>query len=132
MLTQNKHKIKPVRNNFDMNKIIVYGIPNCDTIKKTLDWYKSKNIPVEFVDNKKAGITKEKLADWCKKVGYEVLLNKKSTTWRSLPVEVQQKIVNEKAAIQLMTEYTSIIKRPVIEINNNVIVGFNETYFTKK
>ncbi len=115
-----------------MNKIIVYGIPNCDTIKKTLDWYKNKNIGVEFVDFKKPGITKEKLAYWCKKVGYEILLNKKSTTWRSLAIEMQQKIINEKAAIQLMQEYTSLIKRPVIEINNIVIVGFNETYFTKQ
>ena len=115
-----------------MNKIIVYGIPNCDTIKKTLDWYKNKNIDVEFVDFKKSGITKEKLGYWSKKVGYEILLNKKSTTWRSLETATQQKIINEEAAIQLMLEYTSIIKRPVIEINDNVIVGFNETYFTKQ
>jgi arsenate reductase len=115
-----------------MNKIIVYGIPNCDTIKKTLDWYKNKNIAVEFVDYKKAGITKEKLSAWSKKVGYEVLLNKKSTTWRSLPPETQQKITNEKAAIQLMQEYTSVIKRPVVEINGNILVGFNETNFSKQ
>lgn len=115
-----------------MNKIIVYGIPNCDTVKKTLDWYKNKNIGVEFVDFKKSGITKEKLRYWSKKVGYEILLNKKSTTWRSLETATQQKIINEEAAIQLMLEYTSIIKRPVIEINDNVIVGFNETYFTKQ
>ena len=115
-----------------MNKIIVYGIPNCDNIKKTLDWYKNKNIGVEFVDFKKLGITKEKLGYWSKKVGYEILLNKKSTTWRSLEIATQQKIINEEAAIQLMLEYTIIIKRPVIEINDNVIVGFNETYFTKQ
>ncbi len=115
-----------------MNKIIVYGIPNCDTIKKTLDWYKNKNISVEFVDYKKSGISTEKLAGWCKKVGYEVLLNKKSTTWRSLDPAVQQKITNEKVAIQLMQEYTSIIKRPVVEINGNILVGFNETNFSKQ
>ncbi|MDB5276894.1 MAG: glutathione-dependent thiol reductase [Ferruginibacter sp.] len=115
-----------------MNKIIVYGIPNCDTIKKTLDWYKKKNITVEFVDYKKAGITKEKLAAWSKKVGYEILLNKKSTTWRSLSRETQQKITSEQAAIQLMQEYTSLIKRPVIEINGNILVGFNETNFSKQ
>jgi arsenate reductase len=115
-----------------MNKIIVYGIPNCESIKKALDWYKNKNISVEFVDYKKSGISIEKLAGWCKKVGYEVLLNKKSTTWRSLDPAAQQKITSEKAAIQLMHEYTSIIKRPVVEINGNILVGFNETNFSKQ
>ena len=114
-----------------MNTITVYGISNCDIIKKTLDWYKKKNIPVDFYDYKKYGIKKEKLAEWCKEVGWELLLNKKSTTWRSLSLEDQQKVTNEKMAIQLMMEYTSIIKRPVIEMNNKIIVGFNETYFTK-
>lgn len=97
-----------------------------------MDWYKKKNIQVDFHDYKKEGIPKDKLAQWCKQVGWELLLNKKSTTWRSLPPEEQQKVTNEKAAIQLMMEYTSIIKRPVIEINNKLIVGFNETYFTKQ
>ena len=114
-----------------MNTITVYGISNCDIIKKTLNWYKKKNIPVDFYDYKKYGIKKEKLAEWCKEVGWELLLNKKSTTWRSLSLEDQQKVINEKMAIQLMMEYTSIIKRPVIEMNNKIIVGFNETYFTK-
>ncbi|MEO5890358.1 MAG: Spx/MgsR family RNA polymerase-binding regulatory protein [Ferruginibacter sp.] len=115
-----------------MNTITVNGIPNCDIIKKTLNWYKKKNIDVDFYDYKKYGLTKEKLNRWCKQVGWETLLNKKSTTWRSLAAEVQQTITNEEAAIRLMLEYTSIIKRPVIEMNNKLIVGFNETYFTKQ
>ena len=114
-----------------MNKITVYGIPNCDTIKKTLDWYKHNNIEVEFYDFKKSGITKDKLKGWCAKVGYDVILNKKSTTWRSLSKETQQKITGEKEAIELMTAYTSVIKRPVIEINTNVLVGFNETKYNE-
>lgn len=97
-----------------------------------MDWYKKKNIRVDFHDYKKDGIKKDKLTQWCKEVGWELLLNKKSTTWRSLPPEEQHQVTNEKAAIQLMMEYNSIIKRPVIEINNKLIVGFNETYFTKQ
>ena len=97
-----------------------------------MDWYKKNNIPVDFYDFKKYGVKKEKLAEWCKAVGWEVLLNKKSTTWRSLSLEDQQKVTNEKMAIKLMIEYASIIKRPVIEMNNKIIVGFNETYFTKQ
>lgn len=112
-----------------MNKITIYGIANCDTIKKTLDWYKNKNIAVEFHEYKKLGISKDKLAAWCKKLGYEVLLNKKSTTWRSLSKEEQQKVTGEAEAITLMTQFTSLIKRPVIEINDHVLVGFNETNF---
>ena len=115
-----------------MHTITIYGIANCDIIKKTLDWYKKKNIPVGFHDYKKEGINKEKLVQWSKEVGWELLLNKKSTTWRSLAPEIQQKITNEKAAIQLMTEYTSIIKRPVVEVQGKIIVGFNNTYFTKQ
>ena len=115
-----------------MNKIIVYGIPNCDTIKKVLDWYKKNNIQVDFHDYKKEGIKKEKLIHWCKEVGWEVLLNKKSTTWRSLSLEQQQKVNSEKMAILLMMEYPTIIKRPVVEMNNKILVGFNETYFTKQ
>lgn len=112
-----------------MNKITIYGIANCDTIKKTLDWYKNKNIAVEFHDYKKLGISAEKLRVWSKKLGYEVLLNKKSTTWRSLSKEEQQKVTGEAEAIDLMTKFTSLIKRPVVEINDNVIVGFNEANF---
>lgn len=114
-----------------MNTITVYGIPNCDIVKKTLDWYQQKNIRVDFYDYKKRGIKKDKLVQWCKAVGWELLLNKKSTTWRSLPLEKQEKITGEMAAILLMMEYTSIIKRPVIEMNDKILVGFNETYFTK-
>lgn len=115
-----------------MNTITVYGIPNCDTIKKTLDWYKKKNIQVDFYDYQKQGVKKEKLVQWCKEVGWQLLLNKKSTTWRSLSSADQQLVTNEKVAVKLMMEYPSIIKRPVVEMNNKIIVGYNETYFFKQ
>lgn len=115
-----------------MSTITVYGISNCDTIKKVLGWYKKNNIPVSFHDYKKLGIDKEKLSHWCKEVGWEKLLNKKSTTWRSLSLEEQQKITNQKTAIQLMMVYNSIIKRPVIELNNSIMIGYDEKYFSKQ
>jgi arsenate reductase len=65
----------------------VYGIPNCDTVKKSLDWLKKNKIDYEFHDYKKSGITKAKLEAWSKKVGWEVLVNKKGTTWRKLTPE---------------------------------------------
>jgi arsenate reductase len=114
-----------------MDKITVYGIPNCDTIKKTLDWLKKNKIDFEFHDYKKAGISKTKLTGWCKKTAYDILLNKKSTTWRELPVTEQEKVINQATAIQLMMENTSIIKRPVVEYEDKLLVGFNETVYKR-
>jgi Spx/MgsR family transcriptional regulator len=114
-----------------MNTITVYGIPNCDTIKKTLNWITKKNIAFVFHDYKRSGISKEKLAAWCRQVGWEVLLNKKSTTWRDLSPAVQQKVFNQTTAIKLMMDNNSIIKRPVIETGKILLVGFKETELTR-
>lgn len=110
-----------------MSTITVYGIPNCDTVKKTLDWFKKHKKQVVFHDYKKEGISKEKLTEWAKQVGWEVLLNKKSTTWRGLSAGEQTKITTTAAAIKLMQTSTSIIKRPVIEFGNHLLVGFEES-----
>ena len=109
----------------------IYGIPNCDITKKTLDWLKEKWIPVKFHNYKTEGVTKEKLVAWCKTVGWEVLLNKRSTSWRELTAAQQGKITNEAAAIEMMMKNNSIIKRPVIEYAKGLLVGFNETAFNK-
>jgi len=110
----------------------VYGIPNCDTVKKSLDWLKKNKIDYEFHDYKKSGITKAKLEAWSKKVGWEVLVNKKGTTWRKLTREDQEKITTQSAAIKVMMENNSIIKRPVVEAGEKLLVGFNETDFIKQ
>jgi arsenate reductase len=110
----------------------VYGIPNCDTVKKSLDWLKKNKIDYEFHDYKKSGITKAKLEAWSKKVGWEVLVNKKGTTWRKLTPEEQEKVTNQSAAIKVMMENNSIIKRPVVEAGEKLLVGFNETDFIKQ
>jgi Spx/MgsR family transcriptional regulator len=110
-----------------MSTITVYGIPNCDTIKKTLDWFKKHKITVVFHDYKKDGVSKEKLIAWSKQVGWEVLLNKRSTTWRELPANEQAAVTTTAAAIKLMQQQNSIIKRPVIEFGNHFLVGFDES-----
>ncbi len=114
-----------------MKQPAVYGIPNCDVTQKALAWFKANKIGVAFHDYKIEGVRKEKLLDWFKKKNWEVLLNKRSTTWRSLPVAEQEKITNEPAAIKLMMEQNSIIKRPVIENGDQLIVGFNEEEYKK-
>lgn len=106
---------------------IVYGIPNCDTIKKTIGWLQKNKITYQFYDYKKKGITPAKLKAWSKQVGWESLVNKKGSTWRQLSQATQITITNEKAAIGLLVENTSAIKRPVIEKEGKVItVGFDE------
>ncbi|HMJ68539.1 MAG TPA: ArsC family reductase [Cyclobacteriaceae bacterium] len=113
--------------------MIVYGIKNCNTVKSALEWLKSNNIEFEFHDYKKLGITDSKLKEWSKQVGWESLVNKRGTTWRQLDEATQQKVTNEKAAIDLMVEKTSVIKRPLIEQNNKVILlGFDEADYKKK
>jgi Spx/MgsR family transcriptional regulator len=115
-----------------MAKIIVYGIPNCDTTKKALAWLSKKNIPFSFHDYKQQGISKEKLNDWCNRKGWELVFNKRSTTWRELPDATQKEITDQQAAIKLMMENNSIIKRPIIEIGNELIIGFNEEEYKKQ
>lgn len=106
---------------------IVYGIPNCDTIKKTLDWFRKHNIEVAFHNYKKEGISKTLLNDWIKQVGWEVLLNKKGTTWKQLSEAEQASATNGKAVATLLAAHTSMIKRPVITLDSQVcVVGFDE------
>ena len=106
---------------------IIYGIPNCDTVKKTLNWFQQHKIAYEFHDYKKKGISPAKLKKWSEQVGWESLLNKKGTTWRKLDEKTQSSITNEKAVINLLVENTSAIKRPFIEKGDRVIMlGFDE------
>lgn len=110
----------------------VYGIPNCDTVKKALVWLEANQIPFEFHNYKKQGITAAKLKNWSSQLGWEWVLNKKSSTWRGLTPEVQASITNEKAAIKLLTENTSGIKRPLIEKGDKVIaIGFDADNYAK-
>ena len=109
-----------------MEKAAVYGIPNCDTTKKALSWLQENKIAFTFHDYKLEGISKVKLEAWCKKTGWETVFNKRSTTWRELSEAEQKKVIDQTTAIKIMMQHNSIIKRPVIEIDEKLIVGFNE------
>lgn len=109
---------------------IVYGIKNCNTVKKSLAYLHEHKIPYQFHDYKKEGISKEKLKGWAAQVGWEKLVNKKGTTWRILDESIKNGITSESKAITLMIGKTSVIKRPLIEKENKVIVlGFDEMEF---
>jgi Spx/MgsR family transcriptional regulator len=115
-----------------MADYIVYAIPNCNTVKKALDWMKANKIPYSFHDYKKLGISNAQLTNWSKQVGWEALINKKGTTWKLLGPEVQSTITNQKAAIALMAEKTSVIRRPLIEKDGNLIaLGYDEIEYKK-
>ncbi len=113
--------------------MIIYGIKNCNTVKSALDWLNKNKVEFEFHDYKKSGITEAKLSEWSKQVGWESLVNKRGTTWRQLDEVIQKKVTNEKAAIALMMEKTSVIKRPLIENNRKVLLlGFDEATYKLK
>lgn len=110
-----------------MDAITVYGIPNCDSVKKTLDFFKNKKVEVVFHNYKKEGIQKSILQQWCKKVGWELLLNKKGTTWKKIALNYEGIVLNESKAIDIMLEHNSTIKRPVVVTTKKIIVGFVES-----
>ncbi len=97
-----------------------------------MDWLRKREIDFSFHDYKQQGITKQKLEAWCKDKGWETVFNKRSTTWRALSEGEQKKIVNQPAAVKMMMENNSIIKRPVFEIDKKIFIGFNETEITKQ
>ena len=109
--------------------IKIYGIPNCGSVKKAFVWLNENKIKFEFHDFKKEGVTKNKLESWLEKQPMEILLNKKGTTWKGLTGVAQKKSKEEKEAIKLLIENTSLIKRPVIESGENVLVGFDEEIY---
>ena len=111
---------------------ILYGIKNCNTVKKAVDWLTQNGIAFTFHDYKKEGITKAKLTSWTKQVDWESLVNKKGTTWRNLSEEEKAVVVNAKTAIDLMFQKTSIIKRPLIEKEEKVVaLGFEIEEYEK-
>ncbi len=106
----------------------LYGIPNCDTIKKARTWLEKRGVAYNFHDYKKAGIDEGKLREWSREVGWEALLNRRGTTFRELPDETKQHI-DEDIAITLMSSNPSMIKRPVLESEGPTLVGFKSTEY---
>ncbi|WP_226633126.1 arsenate reductase [Novosphingobium profundi] len=103
----------------------VYGIPNCDTVKKARKWLEARDIEYTFHDYKKEGADPQKLAAWVETEGVETVLNKRGTTFRKLSDEDKADIDAAKA-VRIMAEHTSTIKRPVVEHPKGILVGFNQ------
>jgi len=114
---------------------ILYGIKNCDTMKKAWTWLDGQEIDYQFHDYKVAGIDKQHLEKWCKDLGWETVLNKAGTTFRKLP-DADKENLSERKAIALMVAQPSMIKRPILESGGKVIAGFKpevyQEFFAKK
>ncbi len=102
----------------------IYGITNCDTMKRAFAWLKDNGIDYEFHDYKKVGVNAAMLKSWTSQVDWEKLLNTRGTTWRKLSEE-QRADIDEKKAQQLMQQQPSLIKRPVLVHGSKILVGFD-------
>lgn len=107
----------------------VYGIKNCDTVKKALAWLNANNIEHEFFDVKTCGLTLKQIDGWREAVGADTLINKRSTTWKQLSQADKDKVVTQQGLAIVLANPT-LIKRPLVEHNASVNVGFSESQFT--
>lgn len=110
----------------------LYGISNCNTVKKARDWLERSHIAVEFHDFKKHGLDAATAQRWLQQTDWSKLINRSGLTWRGLPEQRQLKIHDAPTALVLMLEKTSVIKRPVLEQNGKLLhVGFDEAAYSK-
>ena len=113
--------------------LTVYGIPNCDTVRKARAWLDAQQQPYQFHDFKKAGVPESHLPQWIAQAGWEKLVNRQGTTWRKLSPEQQAQIQDASSATRLMLDQASVIKRPVVEWpDGSVTVGFNASLWEEK
>ena len=110
-------------------KITLYGIPNCDTVKKARTWLSAHRHDVDFHDFKKQGLERATAAAWLEQLDWEVLVNRKGTTWRKLPDERKAAITDKASALELVLETPSVIKRPVLDRGGKFSVGFSEPQY---
>jgi arsenate reductase len=110
--------------------VTIYGIKNCDTMKKARSWLDQHGVAYQFHDYKAAGVERSALESWAREVGWEVLLNRAGTTFKKLP-DKDKGGLTEKKAIALMLEQPSMIKRPVLDVGGKLLVGFKPAEYEK-
>jgi arsenate reductase (glutaredoxin) len=111
--------------------LTIYGIKNCDTMKKARAWLDGHGVAYDFHDYKSEGISKDRLKAWSDELGWEALLNRAGTTFRKLP-DADKEGLNEKKALALMLEQPSMIKRPVLDLGAKRLVGFKPDVYAKE
>lgn len=108
---------------------ILYGIKNCDTVKKARKWLEAHGVDYRFHDFRADGLDEARLRGWVIELGWETLVNRRGTTWRQLPAEVRESI-DEASAIALMLGNPALIKRPVLDLGERRVVGFSDQAYT--
>ena len=116
-----------------MKTIQLFGIPNCDTVKKARDWLSAQGQIYTFHDFKKQGVPAELMPQWLKVLGRDTLINRKGPTWRNLGPEVHATVVDDASAMAVMQAHSSVIKRPVVVwADGTVTVGFKPELFAER
>lgn len=111
--------------------IHIFGIKNCNTVKKALVFLTDNHLEFTFHDFKKEGAPIAQLKSWADLVGWERLINKKGTTWKKIDPAVKSSITHEAAALSILSENTSMIKRPVLAFEGHLLLGFQEEEYAK-
>lgn len=106
----------------------LYGISNCDTVRKARKWLNEREIDYTFHDFRKDGLNPVQLRQWANELGWETLVNRRGTTWRKLPEETRDNM-DETLALAVMEDQPAIIKRPVLEIGERLVVGFSPDHY---
>jgi arsenate reductase len=116
-----------------MTRPVLYGINNCDTVKRARAWLDAQGIDYDFHDYKKQGVPAGKLRKWSERQGWEALLNRRGTTWRKLDDDTRASVVDAESAMSVMQAHASVIKRPVVEWSEgDITVGFDEAMFAAR
>ncbi|MCG8380568.1 MAG: ArsC family reductase [Proteobacteria bacterium] len=111
-----------------MSSITLYGIKNCDTVKKARQWLDKQTVPYSFHDFRKDGINKTLINDFLKQIDMEILINKRGTSWRKL-TDKEKDIKTKSQAVKIMLEHPTVIKRPVLLKNKKYYIGFNDELY---
>ncbi len=107
-----------------LNACRIYGIKNCDTMKKAFAWLEANGVAYEFIDYKKDGVARDHLPDWNQRAGWDLLLNTRGMMWKRLS-DAERADVDETRALALMTDYPTLIKRPLLDNGTTLLVGFD-------
>jgi arsenate reductase len=112
-------------------KKTLYGIPNCDTVKKARTWLADQGHAFDFHDFKKQGLARDTVAAWLEQLDWEVLVNRKGTTWRNLTDEQKAAVVDKASALEVILQNPSVVKRPVLEGAGPLSVGFSDAQYRR-
>ena len=110
--------------------LILFGIKNCDSVKKAKKWLESSDIQYKYHDFRQDGIERHKLEIWINRLGWESVINRRSTSWRALDSKMKDQIDNQRA-IELILKYPTLVKRPVVESKNILLVGFKAAAYAE-